>query len=203
MIPELILWVFQIIAFLCAVFFWNTCKHTTQNYFAWFLAYVLITECVGYLGSKEGFSNYIVYNVFTIISGFFYLFWFRRIFKQKQIQNLQIIVFAISIIVSLIFENIFNELFATALITLCILILINVISYYSQLLNSKHVLKFQYKQEFWICTGLLIFYLGFLPLLLFKDRLNEILDLYNIALTIINAFMFGFFAISFICIQKK
>ena len=199
----IILWSFQISACIAAILSSHRYKKTKQRLFLFFLIYVIITEASGYILSYYR-PNFPVYNVFTIVSGFFYLFWFRSILNQKKVITIFIVLFFGSIITSFLLEDFFESLWGISLILLAFLILCCVTLYFSKLLNSSTVIEFQKEQQFWICTGLLIFYLGFMPLLLFQDSYFKlVISDYLFAIMTLNSIMYGFFIISFLCLKEK
>jgi len=200
---RIVMWSFQVAAFTAAILFWQNYKNTTQKYFLYFLGYVLITECLGFTIPKiYGVKSQSIYNVFTIISVLFYLFWFYKIVKFKKIVIIFIPLFLLSIIYAIFFENFFKNLWVAPLITGTIVVLISSVLYYYDLLERVDIVNYQKLQPFWIVTGLLIFYVGFLPLLLFQPYLASS-NYYIISILILNAIMYGFFTISFLCLKNK
>lgn len=200
----IILYIFQVTAFIAAALMWQKYNHTKQRYFLHFMIYVLITEAVAYcFAFIYEISNQSVYNIFTVVSGFFYLFWFYSLLKQKKIILTFLVVFIISIIVAIFKEDFLESLWRIPLTTITVQLLICATLYFSNLLNSIDVISFKKEQQFWIVTGLLIFYLGFLPLQLLQQHIDIKTSNYLFAIVVLNSVMYGFFTIGFICLKKK
>lgn len=197
---SVILWFFQGAAFLAAILYWNKYKTTTQRYFVYFLAYVVVHETMGYF---VGSNNLYIYNVYIILSFAFYLFWFYLILKHKRMIIALSIVFFISVCIAVLFENFWNDLWKIPSITGTIIVLINSTLFYRSLLNKAEVVDYQKSQEFWIVTGLLIFYIAFLPILMFWRFIDNTSLPFRIIITVLNIILSGCFIMSFLCLRKK
>jgi len=201
---RIILWSFQILAFIAAILLWNKYKNTPQRGFLGFLAFVVFTElvAVNYV-SIFGVKNSPVYNLFTVISGGFYLYWFYKILSYKKLVLSFCVIFFASIITAVFIENFFTQLWRIPLTSITVLVLICATLFFSELLNSNKVITFKSNQQFWIVTGILIFYLGFLPLQLLLPYIRIRGTDYLFAIMLLNIIMYGFFTMSFLCLRKK
>jgi len=201
---RIILWSFQAVAFIAAVLFWYKYKNTAQRGFLGFLAFVVFTEVASVVCiSVFHIKSYWVYNLFTIISGSFYLYWFYSILRFKKLLKAFSILFLSTIFISLLKESFFSQLWRIPLTTITVLVLVCSTLYFSELLNSDKVIAFKTEQQFWLVTGLLIFYLGFLPLQLLMPYIKIKSHDYLLAIMLLNIIMYGFFTISFLCLRKK
>jgi len=202
-ILRLLMWLPQIAAFVFAIVMWPKYKNTTQRNFIYFLGFVLIIECFGYLlpilyGVKSGY----VYNVYTIISGLFLLTWFKSILQTKKLVIVFIFVFIASISYCLFFQA-FGVLWKIPLVVLAITILICSTVFFSDLLTKNEVVNFKTDQKFWIVTGCLVFYISYLPLVLLQKYFGLSGIYYRIPITINIILMFGFIIKSFLCLKKN
>lgn len=202
-ILRLIMWLPQIAAFVLAIVMWPKYKNTTQRNFRYFLGFVLVIECLGYLlpiicDIKSGY----VYNVYTIISGLFLLTWFKSILQTKRLVIVFISVFIASIGYCLFFQA-FGVLWKIPLVVLAIAILICSTVFFSDLLTKNEVVNFKTDQKFWIVTGCLVFYIGYLPLVLLQKYFGLSGIYYRIPITINIILMFGFIIKSFLCLKKS
>ncbi len=202
-ILRLIMWLPQIAAFVFAIVMWPKYKNTTQRNFIYFLGFVLVIECFGYLlpilyGVKSGY----VYNVYTIISGLFLLTWFKSILQTKKLVIVFISVFIASIGYCLFFQA-FGVLWKIPLVVLAIAILICSTVFFSDLLTKNEVVNFKTDQKFWIVTGCLVFYISYLPLVLLQKYFGLSGIYYRIPITINIILMFGFIIKSFLCLKKN
>lgn len=200
---NIVLWVSQLAAFIAAGITWNNYKNTTQRNFIFFLGFVLIIEFLGYtIPLLFGIKSQFVYNIYTIFSFYFYLYWFNSILNKKFLIKIFAIIFSISIVLALLFENFLLRLWRVPLTTGTFLILMCSGIFYYDLLNSNDIFKYQKSQKFWIVTGILVFYIAFLPIQLFQPYLQVSSLSYRIPLTILNILMYGLIAISFLCLKK-
>lgn len=202
-ILRLLMWLPQIAAFVFAIVMWPKYKNTTQRNFIYFLGFVLVIECFGYLlpilyGVKRGY----VYNVYTIISGLFLLTWFKSILQTKRLVVIFISIFIVSISYCLFFQE-FGKLWKIPLVVLAIAILICSTVFFSDLLTKNEVVNFKTDQKFWIVTGCLVFYIAYLPLVLLQKYFGLSGIYYRIPITINIILMFGFIIKSFLCLKKN
>lgn len=202
-VSRILLWSFQVAAFIAAILMWQKYKNTTQRNFLFFLGFVVIIEILGYILPKQfNIKSAYIYNVFTIVSGFFYLFWFWLILKYKRLILVFVSVFLIVIFHALLFQD-FAKLWKTPLIVLTILILISSTVFFSDLLGRKEAVNFKSDQKFWIVTGVLIFYIGYLPIPLLQKYLSISGIYFRLTIMILNIIMYGFLTKSFLCLKKK
>jgi hypothetical protein len=193
----------QVTAFIAAILMWKRYKDTTQHYFIYFLGFVIFIDVLGYSFAKiYEVNNQFIYNFFTLVSGLFYLLWFKSILNKTRQIKFFIVLFLTAFLCGALFEG-FRKLWQIPLITFAVLVLICSTIFYSNLLKTKDVIIFKTDQKFLIVTGVLIFYIGFLPLLLLQPYLKVSGITYRMCIFILNAIMYGFFTISFLCLQKK
>jgi len=198
-----LLWAIQIGAFIIAILMWKKYKNSTQRNFLYFLTFVIIIEALGYLFPRYfNIKSAYIYNVFTLVSGVFYMLWFRLILKQRQIISAFVFVFLLAVFYS-VFSQGFDSFWKIPLIILTVLILASSTIFFSNLLNKKEVVHFQSDQKFWIVTGVLIFYIGYLPIPLLQKYLDVSGIYFRITIMILNMIMYGFFIKSFLCLKTK
>lgn len=203
LVTRVLLWASQIAAFIAAIWMWQKYKNSTQRFFLYFLGFVLIIETLGYIILHIYKTNAsFVYNIYIIIGGLFYLYWFKIINKNKILGLALISVFSI-VMCYCFFRLDFLILWRPLIITLSILILINSFVFYSTLLNEDGVVKYQGNQKFWIVTGTLVFFINYIPLTLLQKPLEIPAIYYRISILVLNLIMYGFYTISFLCLKEK
>lgn len=197
---KIVMWTIQLMALISAINYWKSIKNTPHRVFLPLLIVVVIAEPTATL-LKEVFSlkNYVVYNTLSVFSFSFYLYWFKRIKIKQWLVKLSWIIFVLAIAVSAITESFLYKIWNIAWFTGAILVLLNSIVFYSELLNKKEVVKYTNLPEFWIVTGLLIYHIGFLPMLLFKDYFDANTLYYRIPILILNLILYGNIIIAFKC----
>ena len=75
--------------------------------------------------------------------------------------------------------------------------------YFSELLNSNQVLNLKEKLSFWISTGLLLFNVGMVPLMVFSERFNANNELRIVILICLNAILYTCYSLGFIWSKKE
>lgn len=179
-------------------------KTSTQRYFLHFMIFVAIIEISANLARVyTSLGNSFVYNIYIISSFYFFFYWFYTILKQKVIVFFVVSCYTIALFVSLYLESFFNSMLSITLYSGTIGILILSTAYYYSLLQGKEVINFVKLQPFWIATGLLIFYIGFLPVQFLQglgdfDKIN-----YQFVIMILNILLYGCFVIALLCPLKK
>jgi hypothetical protein len=177
----------ELLAALTGVLLYNKFKHTIVKYFIWFLVYVLVVELIGgytvyvykyeFLDSIEQAlkgtlieRNYWWYTVFwTIGASLFYATYFMTVIKTKVFKKilgwLRLVFFATSI--SYILFNL-DAYFTSTLKfnTICttIVILVSVVLYLIETLNSDRILIFYKSPNFYIAAINFIWFLVITPI---------------------------------------
>ncbi|WP_157823365.1 hypothetical protein [Olleya sp. 1-3] len=187
-----------------AVRYWDSYKNSKQRYFLHFLCYVLFSEVfAAILGPVLKINNYFVFNIYTVASFLFYLFWFNTIIENKKVINSFLIVFVASVVFSLFRESFVDQLWSIPLTTGTVIIIITSAIFFKNFLNKKEVVNFKSSQPFWIIAGLLIFYIGFLPIQLLMFYLETYSDSYTVIISLLNVILYGSIIKSFLCLKTN
>ena len=201
---KIILYTAQGIALWAAIVRWNENKHSAQRYFLHFMVFVAVVEISANLSRiYTNLGHSYIYNVYIIVSFLFFFSWFYTIVKPKKMFYWIFGIYAIAIIISVSTESFTKNLLHITLYVGTLLILFLATMYFKSLLEKKEVVHFHKLQPFWIATGLLIFYVGFLPVQFLRglegfDRVN-----FQFIMMVLNIFLYGCFVIAFLCPQKK
>lgn len=193
----------QAVALLAAAFTYNKYKHTAQKYFLLFIVYSVINDIVFFLlRIFTGERHFFHYNIYVFISFSFYLFWFTKILENTTSLKISKFLMVLVFVYSIIREDFFNKLSEFPLLIGILLVLIYVVQYFVELLKKNEVVNYLSSQEFWICTGILIFHLGYLPFIVLGKYTTN-LEGKTIFITVLNMFMYGCFIKGFLCTRKK
>jgi len=208
MIADLLLiipWIIQTAALVAAVYFWKSYKHTTQRYFLWFMIYVVCHEITGYFFIKIlKSSNDFIYNIYTLISFGFYFYWFHLILRSKKwLVYCLTFIFLSFFCFDIITKNFTTYLYTYPIIVGAIAILILTTSYFIELISDDRVVNFIKAQRFWIVAGLLFFYIGLIPLLLFHEYLDYSSNQYGFIISSLNLVLYGCFIKGFLCLKMS
>ncbi len=201
---KIALWSILVLALIIGVLNWNKFKKTSQRYFLYLIAVVLFSEGLAtYMKEVLNYSNYPIYNILSLLLFLFYFYWFNLILKTKKWFKPVTVIFTVSILISLFTESFFNGIWKVMWSIGAVLVLFCVYLYYSELLHKPLVIKFQKMPEFWIVTGVLMYHIGFLPLLLFMTFFDSNTYYYRIPILILNIILYSCFIKSFLCFKSR
>ncbi len=200
--------IIEIIAAGVALISFSNYKHTPLKYFPILLVYTVVNEFIGGIGIFKT-NNVVIYNIYNIIFFLFFLWVFWHFIANKRFKKWilgAVIIFMLTCIINPIFQNFIREsqLF-TYLIGACTL-LFCIILYYIEILSTSQVLIINQELLFWISVGLLLFYVGYIPIKLtrvfFEFHNNMYINLrivHRLLIIILN----GCFITGFLWMKKK
>ncbi|RFN60168.1 hypothetical protein DZ858_09035 [Marixanthomonas ophiurae] len=206
---QYIVFAFYGIAALTAILFYSNYKHTVLKYFVWILIYTFINEVSAKYVYYWVDKNAIMYNVFNTIYFlyFFYVFW--NFIRSKTYKNwivYSVILFSIVTLINVFIIDILEETLMYSYITGSCLIIFCIILYYIEILSDSRVLHIKEDLLFWISIGLLLFYVGYIPIKIsrtfFATNMDVFLTLFNVQRTLI-VIMNSCFIIGFLWTKKK
>ena len=195
-------------AIIGTVFYYKYRDEKILKLFIFLIWYVAINELVGLYLKLNGEINAIIHNIYNLINFTFFLILYRYYidnYKHKKIIMFMGIVYVLAFIINGFYENYFTEYQRFPYIIGGLSLVISVILYFIDLLNSEKVLKASKDLLFWISVGLLIYFVGNLPFRIIRNYYSQLADatiilLVNITLTFILNICF---IIGFICSHKK
>jgi len=192
------------LAALVAILFYRKYKHTALRFFPLILVYLFLNEISAGLLHKhlEDKINllYTIYNVIFFIF-FYYVFWnfvkkrsFRKLIKTAAI------IYILAGIINPFYKDIINKPQLFAYVVGACLLIFCIILYYIEILSTSRILLINQELLFWISIGLLLFYVGYLPIKLTRHYSANLTDgfvtlrvVHRILIIIMNGcFIFGF-----------
>lgn len=161
-------------------FFFKQKKNDWVIYFLGFLISISLIDFIAYTLQKKGIDTLFLYNIIMLFEFNFLFIFFLKIVKRKpfkKIIKIVILIFNISYIVTLFYYGI-HLLFKT-FNTISVLIgsaLIGIVSilYLREFLLSDKITNYKKDNTFWITTGILVYYIGAMPLIAIINYLTEI-----------------------------
>lgn len=196
-----------IITAIIGSFHYKKYKNTPLKYFLFLLWYGIFTEAMGIIVSIVfKYPNHIVYNIYVLVRALFLLWLFGNYFKNKiniKITQFFIIFLTIGFIINTIFyENILATQSFTYYIS-SLLLIITVILFFIEILNSDAILKIKNLLIFWVAAGVLLFELGFTPVFIAHKYINYTQGLtYGYILLLLNFLTSVCFSLGFIWSKK-
>ncbi len=206
---------FQLISFLIVVFLYFKKRDDILLYFIPFLFCTVIVEFIGTWLISKGIKNYLLFNIFTTLEFIFYSFLFYVHFRKIILKRL--ILFFVPCFILLVLLNMFwgqgiNKTFNTYTFLLgsFFIVIFCCCFFYESVLPDKIDQQLSKQPFFWVCSGLLIFYLGSVIInalyeyLRNNDLQTEGIRIYGIINNSLNVLLYSSFCIAFyLCRDHK
>ena len=176
--------------------------------FSLLLGLTLITELLAVHGLHllSLKSNLPIYNTFVLVEFWIYVWFFSRILRNKKILLLTkwfLILFPFLWLITIVFIFGINNWNSYIIITGSAFTVFLSVYYYYELFTSAELVTLTKKPEFWIATGLIIFYAGNLP---FTGMLNYLASNYKelaiklvTVLRVLIIVMYSLFIYAYLC----
>lgn len=199
----------ELMAAIIGVIYFYKYKNTALKYFLLLLWYVTINDIIGmYLREKVTHYNAIIYNIYYVVNFTYLLLLYRAYLSNKKSKVVVLtftLIYLFSFIVNGFFENYLIEFQRFPYIIAALFLIITVILYFSEVLNSEKVLHAKKNLLFWISVGLLLYYVGNIPFRIIRNYYQDLADatilfLVNLTLGIV---MYICFIIGFLWSDKK
>jgi len=192
-------------------------------FFLWFTVFVeiifgwlptLIEEIIAFkfLENTIFAFNIWIYNIYDVISFTFYLLYFANLMESERHKNIGVKIVGVYIIfciMNLSFSGVFfdtNSTFNAVIGTL--LLVLYIIYFYFQMLQSEKILEFYKTIPFYVSVGALVFHLIVNPIFIYEQYYSntvspEFVRIFLTILTIVNIFMYSCYTIGFLICYKK
>lgn len=205
--------IFEIIALLFSIFFYIKKRDKLLTYFVPFLLLTVSIEFGGRWLDQQ--SKFAMYNLFTTFEFCFYGVLFYTYFKKRAFKNFALIFIPFFLTISILnifFLQGFNKTFNTYsfLSGSFFIVVFCCCFFYESVLPDQIDQQLSKQPFFWICNGLLIFYLGSVIInalfeyLISNDLRKEGLKIYSIINRSLNVVLYSSFCIAFyLCPEKK
>lgn len=156
---------FELLSLFASIFFYIKKRNKLQLYFIPFLFLTVLIEYIGGWYLFKGLRNYWIFNVFTTIEFVFYSYLFYLHFRKTLLKKIVVIlmpIFIIVVISNILFVQGFNKTFNTYTFLLgsFFIVIFCCCFFYESVLPDKIDQQLSKQPFFWICSGLLIYYLG-------------------------------------------
>ncbi len=177
------------------------------KYFIPFLLLTVIVELVGTWFSYKDIKNYWLYNIFTTIEFIFYSFLFYLHFRRPVFKKVALVLIPILIlfdVVNLTFIQGTKYFHTYTFLLGSFFIVVFCCFFLYESILPEHINQHLSKQPFfWICIGLLIFYLGSVIInalfeyLRSNDLQREGIKIYGIINHTLNVLLYSSFSVAF------
>lgn len=187
-------------------------KHSKVKYFIFIIWYGVFTEFVGahYYKWFDQPNSKIVFNLYTLVSITFFLWWFGSLLTNKRRRTTIkyfIVVFWIANVLNAIFLlNVLYQSTKYAFVVGVILLVITICYFFIEMFNKEVVLNIRNSIYFWFALGVLLFFATFLPFYVttnfFNQNIQSLVPL-GVAVFVLNIIMNGCFIVGFTKARKS
>jgi len=205
-----ILRIFEFIACITGFIYWRKIKTSAFKWFPVYLGFIVISEYIGvslHNTADNGMLNAAFFNYFEIpveFLFFFALFYFTQTSgSYKKLIVLCACLYLLSWFLDMVvLKNIEGAFHSFSCTTGNLLLLVVILRYFVFLVTSNNILYFWKDMLFWICTGLLVYYLGTFPYYGLRNTLAlnypNLFTTYSYIVYILDSLMYIMFTFSFI-----
>lgn len=200
------------ITFITSLFIWRRKGDKHLKILSVLLGLSVVTEIYGiFLFRKWGhISNNPVYNVYMLIAFLLIAWYYRTILTRPFIRktiNFFLVLFPLIWIGTQLYIFNWNKWNSYVAITGAVFTVMAAVFQYYELFNAEKLVHLSSSAEFWIATGMLLFYAANLPYLgalnfIIRHYDKKIGDSLNVILQILNILMYSFFTYSYVCRYK-
>ncbi|GGK38235.1 hypothetical protein E2488_10325 [Gramella jeungdoensis] len=172
-----------------------------------FIAYSLLTEISAFIiGVLLRINTFPIYNTWNLMNHFFYLFFFLHLLQnslKRKILKFIIGIYAVftAVVISFYVDFLSKFLSINSVIG-SILIVISIMIYFSELLQSDEILNLKKSIYFWISLGVLLFNIGFIPVYIIAEFI-VFGGVFKIITFFLNLLMISCFVTGFIVSKKE
>ena len=206
--PKYIYIVIYLISVIVGVANYGKIKGTKTSYFLYFLLLGLITESLGYyIGFYAEYRNtFPVYNIYGFVRFIFYFIFFssfiENIAKKKTVRLILVSYVTVAFVNFIFFQpSIFEYQLRTSIYgSFCFII--TIIIYLIDLFNRDIILNLKHVLLFWVSIGNLLFFIGWLPVVVLSVYLNFD-GIWDYTVLTLNIIMHTCFIIGFLWIKRK
>ena len=217
---ELVIWGLNFVELLACVtgfIYWKKIKDTYWKWFPVYLVVVIMVEMTGRILTSVFHNqplNIAVYRYFGIPMQFLFFFWLFYCYfsnlnkKDRRWPPIGAAIYIAAWFIEWLFLEDVKTWFMSFSYTIGnIMLLVLVILFFIRFINSEAILKYRQSMMFWVCLGLLVFYLGAFPYYALRNTLlhnyRPIFNIYSYVSLGLDYLMYIFFTIAFICGRPK
>ena len=201
-----------VISFLCSLLSFRLHYSSYLKFFSLFLGFTVLTEfCAYYLpGYLNIHTNYPIYNIYILLQGIFYAFYFRYIIHSSRMRrgiNIFLFLFPVFWFTTTITEFRLTSWNSYAVMAGDLFIISCCAVYLYRLFTSVSVVNFWRLPEFWIAAGSIVYFSCELPItgmlnFIAKNHESQALVLRQV-LEALNIVMYSAFTYAFLCPSIK
>lgn len=166
MVREAIVY-FQIVPAILGSYFYYKYKKSFLKYFLILLWYTVFNDFFGqYYQNHIDNNNSILYNIYQVVQVSFLLILYKNsVFKLSSKKKLSVflLIYYIAFIINCFFDSFKTNYFVTTYLIGAVFIIIGIILYFLEILNSDKIIYINKILLFWISIALLVYFVPSIP----------------------------------------
>ncbi|SEL22222.1 hypothetical protein SAMN04487910_2066 [Aquimarina amphilecti] len=195
-------------AIFATIYYYKYKNTVLLKYFIYLLWYIVFNELLGYYIRSLDLKNAIIHNIYNLVNFTYLLLLYRHHFKNKKNKKaavIFIVLYILTFIINGFFENYLIEHQRFPYIIAAIFLVITILLYFFEILNSEQVLHAKKNLLIWISFGLLIYFVGNLPFRILRNYYLELTDatIHFLVIFTLTVIMHFCFIIGFIWSNRK
>ena len=195
----------EIFAALTAIIYYKSVKNSYWKWFVYYLISIAFLECMGkFIVSHYKEFNTYYYDYLVIPLEFIFLYWlYSKSLLKIKLFYIFTTIYVVSFLPHLFYSFKLLNINSLSYTIGNFIMLIFVFLEFKKQIKTDEILLFKQNRMFYINCGVIIFYVGTLPLFTFYDylaiNLKDILSYYYTFFLLANCILYLLFATSFIC----
>mgnify|MGYP006325660507 CR=1 FL=1 len=209
------------VTFLISLWRYSKYYDTPLKFLPVVLLYTFLTELLGEivadstkfnLSFQNKYSDYniVIYNIYNVVFFLYFYYVFRCYIKKEEHRKFITIASGIFLVISLVNPFLQNFVIEPQLYTYvfgAVILICCIILYFIELLGSPRILYVKGDLLFWISIGLLLFYVGYIPIKLTRyffaiENVDVYMNLRRVHLLLI-IIMYGSFITGFLWMKRR
>jgi hypothetical protein len=207
------LYLFELLAFITGIIYWKKVRHTHWKWFVVYLGFIFILDSTGgfmFMVLKQ--NNAWLYKWLIMPVSFLFFFWlYWKTFTHRKEKNWSVaasVIYGLSFIADTVWLSKIKFVYSSfSYCTGNLLLLILIILFFLKFIGSDEILQYKRNMMFWVCIGLLVYYMISLPYFGLWNTLRTDYKLlfrrYWIVQMVLDYLMYIFFTTSFIWGRPK
>ncbi len=150
-----------------ATIFYRKYKHNFLKYFLPLIWYNVANEFIAPLYSIHiSYNNLILFNIYRIVEFTFYFLMYQNLVENKRNKKtirIFMIIYYISVVVNCFLQDFRSDYFARSFFVGASLIIVSIIIYFSEILNSERIINLNRMLAFWLSIAVFLLYITSIP----------------------------------------
>ena len=159
--------IFLVVTAFLATIFYKKYDQTFLKYFLVLIWYDVATELIApFYSSHISHNNILIFNIYRFVEFSFYFLLYQNLVTNLRVKKIIKVFFGIYlvfVIINLFIQDLVYEYFSNTYYIGASLIIISIILYFSEILNSEKIINITRMFSFWISIAVFMLYITTVP----------------------------------------